>query len=474
MAKKSRKVGWYWISEDTLRGVFTTVVAIAVLAVAGLGYLEWQDRQRERLAVEQIERARTLLRVVEEEGGAELQRSTFAEAEAALVQAEVAWREDRMRIAQSRAEVSRSLLVSILDSLRSSNSSSEARFIYVEGAVELRRGETGVFRRARARDLLYEGDYVRSSNSGSAELLFGRRGSLFTVRPATLLKIQRTEATEEQPQAVGISYGWVDLSTSGARAGLQTRFAQMTLENDSNGGVSLREASDSGRFRVDRGRGVLESASTGQVVRVAALEEVVAGEDGFGSRLSLPAPPTLEGPPDNLGVDLDKIQEVQLAWQPAGGDAQGYALEISRSRLFSDTLIQDGRKATSARVGLLGEGNFYWRVAARSGSGQLGPWSPAQSFRVASMGGIGWEDAEPPVLVVDEVYVNGRILLVTGRTEPGVRLEIAGQSASVGSDGTFKASVAPRGEGLLSVTIAATDAAGNRSETRREVLLEDL
>jgi hypothetical protein len=266
VARDSSKVSWYWISEDTLRGVFTTVVAMAVLAVVGVGYLEWQRSQRERSAIEQIERARTLLHVVEEEGGADQQRATFGEAEAALGQAEVAWREDRMRVAQSRAEVSRSLLVSILDSLRNPGSLGEARFIYVEGTVELRRGETGVFRRARSRDLLYDGDYVRSSRSGSAELLFGGDGSLFTIRPATLLKIQRTEAVEGLPQAVGIRYGWVDLSTSGGRAGLETQFAQMTLENDSNGGVSLGEAAESSRFRVDYGSGLLESSSTGQGV----------------------------------------------------------------------------------------------------------------------------------------------------------------------------------------------------------------
>ena len=59
--------------------------------------------------------------------------------------------------------------------------------------------------------------------------------------------------------------------------------------------------------------------------------------------------------------------------------------QVSRSDDFDANVIEDlERRKPSARLGIRGEGTFYWRVAAYRPGGSLGPWSETRSFQ------IGW------------------------------------------------------------------------------------
>lgn len=473
-ANKNRNL-WYGIDEELVRWAAKAVLVVGLLVVASFGYLRWESYSLEREVAEVLERARGLTREVEEAGGRANHRSAIAEASAALSEAHEAWNEGHFREARSRGEVGRGLLLNILDSIRNpGRKGGDARFIYVEGVVELRRGETGAFHKARARDLLFEGDYVRSSSTGSAEILFGRDGALFTVRPDTLLKVNRTQESVGRPQSVGIQYGWVDLDTSGQAAQVETEWAQLTVQVQSGASVALDRSSGIGSFAIRRGSGALKSAESGEVMELGELEQVVQEAGTFKFRSALPPPPTIRAPADQFDVNLDRRKELELSWSRSKR-AVTYSLQVSRSRLFTDSIVDvNGREKNSARLGILGEGSFYWRVASSDSQGRKSPWSETKNFRVLSMGSVYWEDTSPPELVLSEVYVNGRILIVTGKTEPGVRLDIDGQEIAVEADGSFSRSITHSGLGLVPLVVTAMDAAGNRAVARREVLIESL
>lgn len=473
MAREVRRMDWYGVNEETLRWLVILVLAAVVVGSAGVWFSGWQDRSELRRAVEVLERARGLMDVVTTEGGRESHAKAYAEAVEALAGGRRAREAEDYRRALSNGEVSRGLLVSILDSIRNPGQSGDARFIYVEGVVELRRGETGAFRQARARDLMYEGDYVRSGN-GSAEILFGNDGALFTVRPDTLLKINRTHESVGEPQSVGIRYGWVDLATADSQGKVQTEFAELTVENQSDASVALVRGSDIGRFAVQRGTASVASAETGETVKLTELQQVVHEEGVFQAASRLPGPPRIVGPDDEFDINLDRETEINLAWEAALEAGGTYHLQVSGSRLFTENVIDvEGRSKNSARLRAVGEGNFYWRVAQVSSSGTRSPWSPVQRFRVASMGGVYWEDTVPPELTIKDVYVNGRILIVTGKTEPGALLEIDGRPFTVDADGSFSRSITHEGTvGLVSLTVTAIDDSGNRSVEERQVLIE--
>ena len=471
--KTKKRIHWYGVDEKTVRWLALIVLAVVGLVALGGAYRQWELRTLERRAAETLERAGGMLEVVREEGGSDAQRSAFNEASQALAEARQAWSGGDFRTVLSKAEVSHGLLVTILDSIRNPGSGGEARFIYVEGVVDLRRGETGTFRLARPRDVLYEGDYVRSSSRGSAEILFGRDGTLFTVRPDTLLKINRTQRFGALPQSVGVRYGWVDLSTSTEESEIETQFVQMTVANGSEASVAQDRQSGEGRFTVDRGGALLATASSDEVVKLEDREQVSHSGESFGAHLRLPLPPEIQGPEDDFDINLDRRREVALTWSPVAAAGGGYALQVSRSRLFTDNLIDvDGRQSSSARLGISDEGAFYWRVASIDARGYKSTWSETRRFRVLSTGGIYWEDQEAPPLELEDIYVNGNIIIIKGRTEPGVNLYVAGQPIPVNADGSFSRPVSLSGVGLVGLVATAVDAAGNQTVEYREVLID--
>ena len=91
-----------------------------------------------------------------------------------------------------------------------------------------------------------------------------------------------------------------------------------------------------------------------------------------------------------------------------------------------------------------------------------------------SLDGVNWIDTDPPDLQISRVNVNGNIVIVSGRTEPGVKLEIDGQRAPVDADGTFTLSLTPREEGEVELLVSAIDASGNRSARTRHVYIDPL
>ena len=95
-------------------------------------------------------------------------------------------------------------------------------------------------------------------------------------------------------------------------------------------------------------------------------------------------PPRLVSPSQAHGIDLVTQGELRLAWTSVPGAAR-YALNVSGSQSFDANIIEDNdRRIPSARLGIRGEGLFYWRVAAVDRDGQQGAWSETRSFRVAS------------------------------------------------------------------------------------------
>ncbi len=172
---------------------------------------------------------------------------------------------------------------------------------------------------------------------------------------------------------------------------------------------------------------------------------------------------------------MDRTDELRLAWEPVAG-AAGYALQVSRSHLFVDNVIDvEDRSAPRATLGLRGEGTFLWRVAARSGGGELGPWSPSRKFRVtafrrAEAGG----DERPPELEVEQVRAYGSIFIVGGRTEPGSVVEVNGEPVQVAADGSFTKTIQVTQEGWSFIEVRARDAGGNETVVNPRVFVEVL
>ena len=178
-------------------------------------------------------------------------------------------------------------------------------------------------------------------------------------------------------------------------------------------------------------------------------------------------------PADKREIDPSRQRELVLSWLPVER-ATGYTLQVSRSPLFGDNVVEDeGRSKTSARLRIQGDGSFRWRVAAEGRDGERGPWSAVRMFRIASKAAAGGgEDTEPPELVIEDAVGYGSIFIVEGKTEAGATVEVNGEPVQVAADGSFTKTTQLLGEGWSFIEVRARDAWGNTADRRRRVYID--
>jgi len=467
--------GWYTVSVDTLR----VLGALAVLAVAaGVGwwlYRNWQAEQLEVEAAQLIDEVDDLITRVGRERPPGRFEDELAEARGGRQEASESLAAGEFATAVSAGRRSRALLLALLDVGGARDGAGEAQFIAVQGNVEYRRGEQGAWETARARDVLYEGDEVKTSGGGSAEVVF-LDGTLYTVRPNTLFIVTRTRTKigAGTEQAISMEYGWVDLNTAQRGGRVSTPSAEARVARDSEAAVSFDRATATARFTAFRGE--LEVTSVSGVSKsIGPLEEIRQRGDLLSDPSALPDAPVVIRPAAHVETSLDGDRRLMLAWSPVDG-ASRYALQVSRNRLFVDNLIDvDARRKTEATLELRGEGSFLWRVAALDRAGLQGPWSEARTFRVVAGLRPGERgDRTPPPIEIEQIQPYGNLFILAGRTEPGARLSINGEAASVDQDGRFTKTLLVDQEGWSVIELLASDPSGNTSRLRQRVFVEAL
>jgi hypothetical protein len=472
--RSARTRGWYTVSVDTLR----VLGALALLLVLGgggwLGYRAWSAHALEQEAAFLLDEVRTLLARATQERSS----GTFAEeltsARGGFETAESAFAQRDFRTAVDEARRARALLLAVLDS-GTRAASGEAQFIAVQGSVELRRGDQGEWEPARARDVLRQDDFVKTGANGSAEVVF-LDGTLYTVRPNTLFVVTRQQAGvgTATEQAISMEYGWVNLNTAQRGGRVTTPRAEARMARDTEAAVSVDKATSTARFAAFRGE-VEITSEAGLVRKIGALEQVTQTGALLSDAQKLPGSPLPLNPGAGFETTLDADRELVLSWDPVTGASQ-YALQVSRSRLFVDNLIDvESRATTRATLGLRAEGTFEWRAAARTSAGLQGPWSEARTFRIVASSRSGDRgDTTPPILEIDQVQAYGNVFIVNGRTEPGSAVTVNGEAVTVAANGTFAKTVLVQGDGWSFLQLASTDPSGNTRRLRHRIFVEAL
>ena len=267
-------------------------------------------------------------------------------------------------------------------------------FIAVQGGVQYRRGDRGSWQTARSRVALNSGDYVKTTGSGSAEIM-SVDGKLFTVRPDTVLLIGRTRPApgEARQRTINLEAGWVDVGTAQTSSRISTPQAEARVQRDSRVAISHNPENDTSRFAAYEGQMVV-SSSDGSSREVGALEQVDQKGTEFSRKRRLLPTPMLLSPEDNHEAVIAAEDQLLLEWRPVDG-ASRYALQVARTRFFVQNIIDVKDRTTySTSIGLQGTGSFVWRVAAFDSQGVQGPWSVLRRFRVTSGSALTDEVAE--------------------------------------------------------------------------------
>ena len=353
---------------------------------------------------------------------------------------------------------------------------SDAQFLTVEGDVKFQKSAAGEWKDADARTALVNGDWVKTGDRASAELIFSS-GSLYTIGPNALLEIYSavSPGTARKTNAVQMRIGSVEVSTTSDSSTVRTPGTQVIVESQSTAQVGVNRESQTSIVST-RGGASVAPEKGGTAVRLGTGETVSATPDGAMSPVKkLEMPPALLSPGDNQVFQLSSELKVQMMWQTQPA-ATGYVLQVSRSRLFSTQEINKRLQRTQATAQVTSEGSFYWRVASVGPDGDVGPFSGFRRFRVSG-GGKGpaaTQDRTPPILRMKAPFhVGGQFYTIAGTTEPGATVFINDEEVDVESSGAFQKLIGFEKIGRNDIVIKAVDPAGNQRVESQVVIVED-
>lgn len=475
MAQDESTIEWYLISLDKLKRFGVVLVVLAI----GVGVFLYRDlitQSPKAQAAAAIEDAEQSLNELAASQDFQEFRAEFDEGQALLTTAQEQFNGGDYPSAAESARQSHSIVGAVLARV-SGEKQAAAQFLNVEGTVEYQT-EGGQFRRATARTKLKKGDWVRTSGNSSAELFFAD-GSLYTVGPDALLEIYPTgtSTTSSRPESVKMQIGTIEINTADDQSTVSTPGTRIVVSSAS---TTLVDVDDSKATEVAavRGSAAVQPARGGAPVALSQGQRVSASAAGaLGSIEDYVQAPDLATPADNAVIPATSGRVIELRWGQVPA-ADGYQLQVSRSRLFGHTEIDARRGRAAARVRLTSEGSFFWRVASVSADGEIGPYSPHRRFRVTGIGdspaAAANRDQEPPSLSVKSpIPFGGEFYLIEGQAEPGASVFVNDQEVEVSSDGAFRKLISFGKVGYNDVIVKAVDPAGNQTVKRERVLVEE-
>src|SRR5262249_32734821 len=116
----------------------------------------------------------------------------------------------------------------------------DAQFNIVEGDVQFQKSATAEWKRADIGKPLFNGDWVKTGENASAELIFSN-GTLYTVGPNALLEIyaQMNPATSKKSKSVQTQVGSVEVATTDDASMVRTPGTQVVVDSDSTTQVGV-------------------------------------------------------------------------------------------------------------------------------------------------------------------------------------------------------------------------------------------
>ena len=476
MARKNKEAGadidWYLISIDRLKQIGLIILLIA-LGLAGWWFFTSQKRNPRSSAEAAITDAREALNALAASKEFATHRSEFDRAQKKLDSATTLLSQGKYPDAQGAAVESQT--ISRAATSGGTGADNDAQFLTIEGDVQYQKSATSDWHRAEARTGLFNGDWVKTADNASAELIFSN-GSLYTVGPSALLEIyaQFNPATSKKSNSVQMQIGSVEVATTDDSSTVRTPGSQVIVDSESTTQVGVdRQKSTS--VVATKGSASVTASSGGPPVKIGSGEKVSATAEGSLSPVKkLSMPPALLTPADNQVFPGES--KIEFTWDAVPG-ASGYILQFSRSRLFTALEINSKRQKNSASARVTAEGAFYWHVASLGPDGDTGPFSPPFRFRVSGgtrEAGTPSQEGPAPTLQLKKPYsIGGPFYMIEGTTDPGATVFINDEEVDVESNGHFKKLVSFSKVGRNSVVVKAVNAAGKQTIQSETVLVEE-
>ncbi|HEV8385480.1 MAG TPA: FecR domain-containing protein [Candidatus Acidoferrales bacterium] len=349
---------------------------------------------------------------------------------------------------------------------------SQARFVNVDGKVEVKKVNSVKWVAADSGTTLNKGDLVQTGSDSVARITFPD-GTTYTVKPDTLITVEENTMTTDRSTLVGvhITSGAVDLATSSFEA--PNSAAEVSFENarasvKENSRVAVRSDPESKKHEVTVAQGQASVQVGGERVELGRFERISFPTGGAVTKTRVLAPPELLQPVHLQPVTVPdpKRASVHFEWKPVAG-AVGYHLSVSTSSMFSNVVVDKRTGSNSMEVSGLDAGDYFWAVQAVDAQKQVSEPSETFKFSLFAQG-----KSENMLLEVSEPQVHGNLVELVGRTEPGATLLIGGTPVVIQMDGSFRHFTAPLSRGSHEIVVMGQNRRGGTAIRRVRIVIQ--
>ena len=350
----------------------------------------------------------------------------------------------------------------------------QARFVNLDGKVQVKKVNTTQWANADYRMSLDKGDLIQTGSDGVARLTFAD-GTTYTVKADTLIMVEENTVGPDRPTRVGVSItsGALDLSTAGWEASgshAEVRFpadqSTATIQQNSRASVSSDPASKQNQITVSAGAAELQRGQ--ERVELGRYERATFTPGGPVSKSQVLAPPELVSPANLQPIIVADPAHtaVHFEWKPVP-EAAHYTLRVSATSMFSRIVAEKKVNVPSAEVTGLEPGDYFWAVVATDAQNRASEPSDSSKFQLAEQG-----RTQDMLLEVESTQLHGTVVEIRGQTEPGAALMVNGQPvAQIDKDGHFTYFTPPQPRGALTLVIVGQNRRGGTATKRVPIVV---
>jgi hypothetical protein len=350
----------------------------------------------------------------------------------------------------------------------------QARFVNLDGKVQVKKVNTTQWANADYRMSLDKGDLIQTGSDGVARLTFAD-GTTYTVKADTLIMVEENIVGPNRPTRVSVSInsGALDLSTAGweqAGSHAEVRFpadqSVANIQQNSRASVSSDPASKQNQITVSAGGAELQRGE--ERVELGRYERATFTPGGPVSKSQVLAPPELVSPANLQPIIVADPAHtaVRFEWKPVT-EAVHYTLRVSATSMFSRIVAEKKVNGPSAEVTGLEPGDYFWAVVATDAQNRSSEPSDVSKFTLAEQ-----SRSQDMLLEVESTQLHGTVVEIRGQTEPGAALMVNGQPvAQIDKDGKFQYFTPPQPRGALTLVIVGQNRRGGTATKRIPIVV---
>jgi hypothetical protein len=359
------------------------------------------------------------------------------------------------------------------DSGGESITQTQAKFVNLDGKVQVKKVNSVQWVDADFHTTLDKGDQIQTSSEGAARITFAD-GTTYTVKSGTFITVEENSMGHEQPSssAVRINIGQVDLNTPNysspdSKAAVSMEDSRAQLGSNSSAAVKSDPATKENEVVVSRGSAEVQRGQ--EKVEIGAYQKASYSTGGTITKSDVLAPPDLSSPRnfEPLIVENPKAASIHFEWKPVS-QAVSYNLKISTTAMFTRTAKEaPGVTGTSVDISGLEGGDYFWNVTATNAKKETSEVSETFRFTLVAQG-----KTQDMVLEITGTQIHGRVVEIIGRTEPGAALIVNGQPVPIiAADGTFRHFTEPLEPGQHTIVIIGENRRGGTNQQKVTIVV---